>query len=182
MKTLAALLVLAVSPALAVAQATKEDLKKLAKAGISEDVILAYIKANGYQGKPTSDDLVELKEAGLTDRLLTGLLSPAEIPAPAPAAPSEPAAPSTTVYVQPTTVSAYPTGYLSVGATYTYPSSYCYPTYRRYYTGTWHRPYYYSYSSYRPTYYRSSSYCGPRYSFSYSRSHCRSGSGVRVRW
>ena len=178
MKTLAALLVLAVSPALAVAQATKEDLKKLAKAGISEDVILAYIKANGYQGKPSSDDLVELKEAGLTDRLLTGLIAPAEIPAPAPVVQSEPAAPPTTVYVQPTTVSAYPTGYLSVGATYTYPSYY-YPTYRRYYSGSWCRPYYSSY--YRPTYYRSS-YCAPRVSFSYSRGSCRSGSGVRVRW
>src|SRR5688572_4373694 len=131
MRTLASLLILAAAPALASAQATKEDLKKLAKAGISEDVILVYIKANGFQGKPTSDDLVELKEAGLSDRILTGLLSPAEAPAPAPApvAPQviqpEPA-PSTTVYVQPTTVTSYPTGYLSVGSVY-YPS-YCYPT------------------------------------------------------
>lgn len=171
MKTLAALIILAAAPGFAAAQATKEDLKKLAKAGVSEDVILAYIKANGLASKPTSDDLVELKEAGLSDKLLAGILTPSE------------ATPST-VYVE--RPSGYATGYLSVNPSYAYTSSYYTPTYVRYYTGSFSRPYY-SYSSYcRPYYggsYYRSSYCGPRVSLSYSGSrHCGRGFSARVRW
>src|SRR5262245_64661436 len=76
MRTLASLLFLAVAPALASAQTTVSDLKKLAKAGVSDDVILAVLKVREFQGKPTSDDLVELKEAGISDRVLAELLSP----------------------------------------------------------------------------------------------------------
>ena len=169
MKTLLSFLVLAAAPGLVAAQASKDDLKKLAKSGVSEDVILAYIKANGYSGKPTSDDLVELKDAGLSDRLLAGILSPPET------------TPST-VYVE-RPASGYATGSLSVNPSYSYAGSYYTPTYVRYYTGSFSRPYYSSYC--RPntgSYYRSS-YCGPRTSLSYSSGrHCRSGFGVRVRW
>ncbi len=185
MKTLASLVLLAAAPGFAAAQATKEDLKKLAKAGVSEDVILAYIKANGFAGKPSSDDLVDLKSAGISDRVLAGILAPSE-PAPAPAAtPAAPAAPApSTVYVERPVV--YASGYWSVGPRYSYPSSYCAPAYRPYYTGTFCRPSYsYSYSYSRPYYgsYYRSSYCGPRASISFSSGrHCRSGFGVRVRW
>jgi hypothetical protein len=178
MKTLAVLLILAAAPGFAAAQATKEDLKKLAKAGVSEDVILAYIKANGLATKPTSDDLVELKEAGLSDKLLAGILTPSEA-APAPAAATTPS----TVYVE-RPASGYATGYLSVNPSYAYASSYCTPTYVRYYTGSFYRPYYSSYCRpyYGGSYYRSS-YCGPRVSFTYSSSRsCRSGFSARVRW
>src|SRR5688572_24612997 len=134
MKTLATLVLLAAAPGLAAAQATKEDLKKLAKAGISEDVILTYIRANGYSGKPSSDDLVELKDAGVTDRILAGILSPEPAPVPtAPPARVEAPAPST-VYVE----RSYPTGYLSVGPIYSYSSSYCPPVYRSYYSGSFY--------------------------------------------
>lgn len=187
MRTLASLVLLAAAPGFAAAQATKEDLKKLAKAGISEDVILTYIRANGYNGKPSSDDLIELKDAGVTDRILAGILSPEPAPAPA-APPARTEAPTTsTVYVE---RSVYPTGYLSLGPIYSYSSSYCPPVYRSYYSGSYYRPYY---SSYRPYY---SSYCGPSYrSYSYHRSSSRSSSshssggriirngfGSRVRW
>jgi len=184
MRTILSLLLLAAAPGFAAAQATKEDLKKLSKAGVSDDVILAYIKANGLATKPSSDDLVELKAAGLSDKLLAGILTPAEAPKPQAAereAPAPTPAPApATVYVEQPTV--YATGYWSVGRTYSYPSSYCAPVYRPYYSGSICRPYYSSY--YRPycgSYYRSS-YCGPRFSLSYSSGRCRSGFGVRVRW
>ena len=73
MKTILALVLMAAAPALASAQATKEDLKKLARAGISEDVILAYIRTNGFQQRLSTDDLVELKSAGLGDKVLAAL-------------------------------------------------------------------------------------------------------------
>lgn len=185
MKTLASLVLLAAAPGFAAAQATKEDLKKLAKAGVSEDVILAYIKANGFAGKPSSDDLVDLKAAGVSDRVLAGILAPVEATPAAPPAPAPTPAPApSTVYVERPVV--YASGTWSVGPRYSYPSSYCAPVYRPYYTGTFYRPSYsYSYSYCRPYYgsYYRSSYCGPRTSISFSSSrYCRSGFGVRVRW
>ncbi len=119
------------------AQVTKEDLKKLAAAGISDEVILSYVKANGPVVKLSAEDVIELKQAGASEKVLSVVLS-----SPAPAAPSEykvekPYAPtSTTTYVYDSTP-------------YYYPSSY-------YYTG---------YSPYYPYYY--SSYCYPRYSYCY---------------
>lgn len=53
------------------ADVTKDDLKKLTTAGVSEQVILAYIKTNGPVVKLSADDLVELKDAGLTAKVLT---------------------------------------------------------------------------------------------------------------
>lgn len=58
------------------ADVTKEDLKKLAAAGISEEVILSYIKANGPVSKLSVDDLVELKNAGLTEKVLAAAAAP----------------------------------------------------------------------------------------------------------
>lgn len=168
MKTFASLLILAAAPTFATAQATKEDLKKLAKAGVSQDVILEYVKTNGFAGKLSSDDLVELKEAGLTDRVLTGILTP---PAPK-TAPAE-------VNTEPP-VSTYATGSLSVGAAYYYPAPYGYVGYRPYYYGYGayyscppyyygypRRPYYYGY--YRRPYYSGSYYTGRYYGGSYYR-------------
>ena len=162
MKTLASLLVLAAAPGLAAAQATKDDLIKLAKGGVSEDVILTYVKKNGFEGKPTSDDLVELKAAGIGDKVLAGILAPVQAPA--------------------TGYSGYAAGTLSVNPSYATYGSYYTPTYVRYYSGSFYRPYYGSYCRpYSGSYYRSS-YCAPRHSVSYFRGHCRSGFSARVRW
>ena len=162
MRTLASLLFLAAAPAFAAAQATKEDLKKLAKSGVSEEVILTFIKTHGYAGKPSSDDLVELKAAGLSDKVLAGLLTPA------PAAPAE--EPPTT---SPPT-STYATGSLAVGPVYNYPASYAYVAYPSYYYryGYWApyyaRAYYSCHPYYRP-YYRAGYYGRPPYHGSYYR-------------
>lgn len=73
------------------ADVTKEELKKLASAGVSEDVILSYIRTNGPVVKLSSDDIVELKQAGLGDKALAvaagGMVPPAPtpvVPVPAP--------------------------------------------------------------------------------------------------
>ncbi|HTF57940.1 MAG TPA: hypothetical protein VK661_11975, partial [Planctomycetota bacterium] len=78
MRAILTLVLLAVAPAFAAAQASKEDLKKLAKAGLSDDVIVAFLKANGGAVKLSSDDLVDLKSAGLSDKVLAAMLAPAE--------------------------------------------------------------------------------------------------------
>jgi len=73
--------------ATAFADIGKEELKKLARAGISDEVILSYVKTKGPVARLSADDIIELKAAGLSDGLLTSLVSMAEPPAnkPAPA-------------------------------------------------------------------------------------------------
>lgn len=80
-KRLATALVLwAAFPLAAAAGVSKEDVEKLARAGLSDDVILSFIRANGPAPKLSADDLVELKQAGASDRVLAvlaGTTSPA---------------------------------------------------------------------------------------------------------
>lgn len=152
-KTLLSLVFLAAAPLAAVAQATKDDIKKLATAGVSEDVIVAYVRSNGVP-KLTADELIELKNAGVGEKVLTALASPS-----APAAqPSQPATRTEVIeqpvyrtqYVYTPSVSSYwcssHYAYDACRPSYYYPSYY-YPTY------TYARPYYSSYYS---------GYCGPR--------------------
>ena len=130
------------------ADVTKEDLKKLTSAGISEEVILSYVKANGPMAKLSAQDLIDLKQAGASEKLLASVLAVST-------APVGPAAPQDTrrsvvggqVY-PPTTVP------------YVYDST----------------PYYYTpstvyYSSSSPGYYYPRSYYSPSYSYSTWPSH-----------
>jgi len=170
MRTVLALVLLAVAPAFAAAQASKDDLQKLAKAGLSDDVIIAYLKANGGAAKLSSDDLVALKTAGLSDKVLTAMLAPVEK---AKELPTTPAATETPVVVeQPSPVvvvpPVYASGYINIGRPY---YSYYYGCY----------PSYYSYRSCYPSFYRSSSYCAPRFSGSFSVGRSFSGGGRVVR-
>lgn len=76
MKTWAlAIAFLAAAPLAASADTSKEDILKLAKAGISDEVILAFVRANGAP-RLSSDDVIELKEAGVSDKVLSAMLSP----------------------------------------------------------------------------------------------------------
>jgi hypothetical protein len=68
----------------------KEELKKLARAGISDDVILSYVRSQGPVARLSADDVIELKAAGLSDGLLTTLVSLAEPGASKPAESSTP--------------------------------------------------------------------------------------------
>ena len=158
MKTYAlAFAALAALPLAAAADVSKEDIRKLVGAGISDEVILTFIRSNGPVVKITADDVVELKQAGASDRVVSALMGSAPMPAPAPQ-PVERVVERPVYVPQTTYIEAAP-------AYYSYDRSYYY------------RPTTY-YSSYYPRYY-------PSYSFSYGRSrHCgpRTSFGFGVRW
>jgi len=162
MKTFAlALTILAALPLAAAAQVSKEDLKKLSAAGISDDVILSYVRANGGVAKLSADDVVELKNAGASEKVLAAALGTAQAPAapPARSAPSAPSAPQsyyTPEYSYPSSTYVYdssPYYYtpsvsyaaLSIGPVWPfYYSSYYYP---RYYNNCYRGGFYGGYSS-----------------------------------
>lgn len=68
------------------AEVTKEDLKKLAEAQVSDGVLIAYIRAHGPVPKMSAQDLIDLKNAGLSDQVLERIAAgePAVSPRPAP--------------------------------------------------------------------------------------------------
>jgi hypothetical protein len=155
-----ALSFLAALPLAVAAQVTKEDLKKLAAAGISDEVILSYIKANGGVAKLSAEDVVELKQAGASEKLLSVALGSAQVPSAAPVPPPSPApAYSTEQYAAPSSTYVYDSSpyYYTPGVSYAalsigpvwpfyyyggYYNNYCYPRtygYRGYYS-----PRYYS--------------------------------------
>jgi hypothetical protein len=80
--TLAAVFLLSTA---AFADVTKEDLKKLAAAKISDSVVVAYVRAYGPMPRMSAQDLIELKSAGLSDKVLEQIAAEGPKPAPAPA-------------------------------------------------------------------------------------------------
>ena len=131
---------LAALPMAAAADVSKEDIRKLVGAGVGDEVIVSFIRANGPVHKLSADDVVELKQAGASERVLGALMSPA------PAAPARRVeAVERPVYVPQTTY---------VTSTPYYYDSYYYPS--NYYYGSCYPSYYYPRYSY-------SSYCGPSY-------------------
>lgn len=116
------------------ADVTKEELKKLANAGVSEEVIISYIKANGPVAKLSADDLVELKRAGLTEKALA-----AAVATPTPSS-------TGTSIVE--------------NRTYTAPTTVVYPRSSYYGSYDYYRPYGYYYGSY---YYPSYSHLNRHY-------------------
>jgi hypothetical protein len=135
------LLALVALPALA--DVTKEELRKLARAGVSDDVILSYVRANGPVAKLSPEDLIDLKQDGASEKLLASVLA---VPAASPG-PTAPQEPGRTVSGQPVYVPA---------PTYVYEAAPYYDAPRGAY-----------YSSYPGYYYSHSSYYYPSYSFSY---------------
>jgi hypothetical protein len=188
MKTpLATLACLAVLPLAAAAQATKEDIKKLVAAGVSDDVVLTYVRANGPAPKLSADEIIELKQAGAGDKVLGALAGQTTAPAPAPA-------PARTEVVE--RVVERPTYVYSTPSVSSYwcSSHYCYDTCHTYVRPivTYSSPYYYGYGYggyYRRPYYSYySGYCGPSYyrpsvgvGYSWG-GHHGSRWGVGVRW
>ena len=51
-----------------------EDIVKLSKEGISEDVLVAKIKKNAKAFDLSPDEIVELKKLGVSDSVIKGLL------------------------------------------------------------------------------------------------------------
>ena len=61
---------------------------KLAEANVGDDVILAYLKNSGEATVPTADEILYLKDLGVSDAVITALLqspTPSTVPPPAPA-------------------------------------------------------------------------------------------------
>lgn len=176
-----------------------EEVLKLSRAKLSDDVIVAFIHSSGRQFGLNADKIIYLRKAGLSDRVLTAMLTQSSRPAAAPGAqppvaapfPPTPSAPSggtaqdfgsyappdyqtvpatdSTVYVTPEAAPYYYASYPYYG--YSYPAVYY--SYGGY-------PYYsycrYPYSGYRgfPYYgyyrYPYSGSCGyPYYGYGYGR-------------
>jgi len=87
----------------ATADVTKEDVRKLVEHGLSDDVILAFIRANGPIDPLSSQDLVELKRAGASDGVVVELLR-SKKPIPVVEPPSRAPAPEFIRYSPPTRV------------------------------------------------------------------------------
>ncbi|MEY2466410.1 MAG: hypothetical protein QOD03_931 [Verrucomicrobiota bacterium] len=132
------------------------DVVKLAKSGVDESVVLAYIKTSSGPYQPNANEIVKLHNEGISSPVITAILerggelrqqyqstqaaSPASYSQPAPAVVEQPQY-AQPVYSAPVSTVAY------IGGGY---PSYSYPAY-----------YGYGYSSYYP--YSYSSYCYPRY-------------------
>jgi len=195
MKRIAAVVsILALAATSAFADVSKEDVKKLAAAGVGDDVIIAFIKANSPAPKLTADEIVDLKKSGVSDKVIeamvsatgpsTRVLDNAPVPAPPPRSdsPSFPAPGTRPVYYaeQPQTVYVPSYAYYYSQPSVVYYSSRPYYSYRSCGTYSYSSPYYYS----RPSYSYYSSYPSWSFGFGYSRSSCRKGSGfgVSVKW
>jgi hypothetical protein len=71
----------------AFADVGKEELKKLVQAGLSDDLIVNYVRYKAPLSRLSADDVIELKKSGLGDSLLVKLLpyqEPAAEASPAP--------------------------------------------------------------------------------------------------
>ena len=95
---------------------TADDVIKLAQAGLSEDIIIQQIKKSGRAFDLSTDQLIALKTAKVSDRVVEVMLNPskADAPAPPPPAPpppviSKPATPVPVVVKQPPVEPALPT-------------------------------------------------------------------------
>jgi hypothetical protein len=88
-----ALLLAAGLAAQTVAPLSVDDVVRLSKDGISEDVIVAKIKKNAKPFDLNADELVELKKLGISDIILKLLLDPTQPYAPPPPPAPPPAAP-----------------------------------------------------------------------------------------
>ena len=79
-------------PPAAPAPMNNQDVIKLVKARISEDVIIAKIKQSKTRFDVSVDGLVTLKEAGVSDNVIAAMMNPAASAAPPPSAPASAAA------------------------------------------------------------------------------------------
>lgn len=132
-------------------QVTKEDVKKLARAGVGEEVILAFLRSNNARIDLSASDVVDLKEVGVTPKVIAYLLETKDLPKaqPRPSTTSNPTyRPSTTVYVD----GYYPEAWYWPGWGYV-PYGYVYRHYPYFGYYPYYRHYGYSYHGYPGHYY-----------------------------
>src|SRR3954447_25858065 len=75
---------------------TVQEVVKLTRAGLAEDIIITKIKKNGKAFDLSADELLDLKRDGVSDNVIKYLLDPSQpysppAAAPPPATPSSPA-------------------------------------------------------------------------------------------
>jgi len=159
MKALWTALVLLASSLPALAEVSKEEVRRLLDAHVSEQTIISYVQRNGPMEALSVEDLGDLKGAGASDTLLQALIQ-AQTSSSYNQTPSTDSTPyttgsSTVVYESPQYYyypsSGYPTYSYSYPAPY-YSTYYPYPYYPyRYYSSYPYR--YYPNRYYSPTYY-----------------------------
>lgn len=71
---------------------TNESIVKLVKAGLSEDMIVSMVNAQPGKYSLGADDIIALKTAGVSEKIIAAIVTKATAAAPAPAAPPAPAA------------------------------------------------------------------------------------------
>ena len=64
-----------------------QDVLKLARAKISDDVTVAFVQTSDRRFNLTASEIVYLRKEGVSDRVLTSMLTPQSQPAAAPQAP-----------------------------------------------------------------------------------------------
>jgi hypothetical protein len=88
-KSFLALVFLALCPLLLAQQSLNNDsVIKLAKAGLSDDLIVSTINASPGTYDTSADGLIALKSAGVSDKVVSALVAKAASPAPGVAAPA----------------------------------------------------------------------------------------------
>lgn len=134
------------------------DVVKLSQSQVSDDVILSYIHNSGRSFSLSSEDIVQLRKEGVSERVIDAMLeqhakavasTPQPVAAPAPAtAPTAPAAvaPDVSVAPPPAVVQAPPANQPAVEAPLTPPPSSTYPAPDG--TVVYPYPYYYPYAIY----------------------------------
>jgi hypothetical protein len=122
---------------------TKEDVKRLVAAGVSDDVIVAYIRSHGPAAALSAEDMIDLHHAKVSERVLAAMVAASKAP---PTTSPEPSDTSTTETY--TDSWFYPYGYF--GDYYYSPYFWWYwsPAWPRYRYGTYRYCYPYSYRYY----------------------------------
>jgi hypothetical protein len=135
---------------------SKEELKRLVAAGVSDDVIVEFIRSHGPVAAMSPEDLIDLKKANVSEKVLSALVAASKAPPSASPEPSENVAlPSDSWWFYPY---GYPYEYYYGPYFWWYigPGS---PLYRRYPYRSAYYPYPYRYYPY--------SYRYPRYPYGY---------------
>lgn len=70
---------------------TVDDVIKMTKAGLTEDLIITQVKANGTAFKLSTDEMINLHAAGVSDRVIATMVNPMAAPAPSAAGAASPA-------------------------------------------------------------------------------------------
>ncbi len=80
----------------------------MSQAQLSDDVIIAHIRANGIAGRPSTDDLIVLNRQGVSDRVINALQSQPPVTAAIPANGRRPVVIEEHYYSQPRYIYSHP--------------------------------------------------------------------------